>query len=590
MITREAVYHKVEGVYSYSISPNEIQVRLRVKKNEINIVKVVHGDRYQPFEETTGMVVLNNIASDDLFDYYQGIIPTKTRRIQYAFFLQSKGESLWYGEKGLAKDIQLSGVFQYAYLHESDRFVVPEWASDGIVYQIFPERFYNGDKSINPKDTVPWDTKPDWYMQYGGDLEGIIQKLPYLEKLGVNVLYMTPIFESPSVHKYDTIDYYKIDPHFGDEETAKRLIQECHNRGIKVIFDAVINHCGNLFFAFQDVVKNGEKSPYVDWFNIESLPVKADFDKLWEEQKQPPNYETFANNVQTMPKLMTNNPEVREYFLEVARYWVEDIGIDGWRLDVANEVDHDFWRAFRKTIKKANPNALIIGEIWHDSSDWLQGDQFDSVMNYLFRDCLLNFFARKSIGVETFDAQLTRSRLLYKDAANYSMFNLLDSHDTERFLTSCNEKEERLRLAAAFQMTYLGMPMIYYGTEVGMVGENDPDCRRGMIWDESEQNRELFDYFKKLISIRKEQPALRRGSFSTWFKDEVTSTYGFIRATNDESIGVLLNNSGAERTVTVPITFAQKSVTNLLNGEKIECDENLFVQITLAPYEVVILK
>ena len=213
---------------------------------------------------------------------------------------------------------------------------------------------------------------------------GVIDRFGHLVDLGVDVIYFTPIFEAPSNHKYDTVDYYWIDPHFGDEDTVRKLIELAHEHGIKVVFDAVFNHSGYGFFAFQDVLEHGEDSPYAHWFNIDSFPV----------QTEPPNYETFANQIATMPKLMTCHDDVKEYFLEVGRYWVREFGIDGWRLDVANEIDHHFWREFREAVKSENPDALIVGELWHEASEWVRGDQFDSVMNYSFQYACLDFLPR----------------------------------------------------------------------------------------------------------------------------------------------------------------------------------------------------
>ena len=261
------------------------------------------------------------------------------------------------------------------------------------------------------------------------------------------------------------------------------------------------NHSDMIWF---NVLKHGEESPYAHWFNIESFPVETD----------PPNYETFANDIYTMPKLMTNEPDVKEYLLDVAAYWIREANIDGWRLDVANEIDHDFWREFRKVVKKENPDALIVGEIWHEASEWVRGDQFDCVMNYSVQYACIDFFAKGVIRAETFANRLAKVQVNHCQSVNRAMFNLLGSHDTERFLTMCNEETKRFALAVAFQMTYEGAPMIYYGDEVGMVGETDPDCRRGMIWDKKQQDREILQWYKRLIALAKD-PVLRMGDCRT---------------------------------------------------------------------------
>lgn len=584
--------HVADTPYAFAIGSHELKIRIKVKRGDVRQCHVLHGDRYQA-QGREQVLFLKKTAWDHLFDYFEGILPTKTRRIKYVFHLQgTDGSEVWLGEKGAGLDRDAAGAFQFAYIAEQDRFVTPDWVHDTVVYQIFPERFHNGDPSNDPEGVLSWDQPlTRWDSFYGGDMAGIIEKLPYLAELGIGAIYLTPVFYSPTNHKYDTIDYYKIDPHFGNLDTCKKMVKKAHERGIRVIFDAVFNHCGDRFFAFQDVLEKGQRSKYADWFHIESFPVV---------QKPQASYETFANNVYTMPKVNTANPEARAYLLDIARYWIEEAGIDGWRLDVANEVDHDFWRAFRKTVKEANPDAVIIGEVWHDSRAWLRGDQFDGVMNYLFKEAVCDFFAKQSIGVRTFNSRLTHSRMIYSDQANASMFNLIDSHDTERFLTACekggwgwNEEKcslDRMKLAALFQLTYPGMAMIYYGDEVGMEGEGDPHCRRPMVWEKKEQNVELLELYTKTLQLRKDFPALRRGGFVTWLEDELRNTYGYLRCYEDETVAILINNGPVSQTAQVNISWKQdgETVTELFTGRSFAAaDSNL---IELAPYGFVMLR
>ncbi len=576
----ESILHQPYGSYAFPVDHHTLRIRLRVKKNELKQITLLLGDRYQPIENDIPFI-MENIAKDELFDYFQVDLHSDTRRLRYTFFIESKqGEAWWYGDKGIVKDRQYAGDFQFPYINEADLFDVPEWAKEGIVYQIFPERFKNGNKENDPSNVEAWGGKPKYHNFFGGDLDGIIDELPYLEELGINVIYLTPIFESPSNHKYDTIDYYKIDPHFGDVETLKKLVKESHQRGIRIILDAVFNHSGAQFFAFQDVIKNGEKSKYKDWFYIDGLPVIT---------SPKPNYETFANDVATMPKLRTSNPEVRKYLLDIAKYWIVEAGIDGWRLDVSNEVDHSFWREFREVVKAANPEALIIGEIWHDSAPWLEGDQYDSVMNYLFRDAIFDFISKKTIGVSSLDARLAKARMKYRDQANYAMFNLIDSHDTERFLTSVNENENRLRLAALIQMTYVGMPMIYYGTEIGMTGFNDPDCRKTMVWDKKKQNKALLEYYKKLIEIRKTNPALTKGKVKTILLDEIKQVYGYLREYQDQKIATVVNSLPRKQSITIPAPKNVNQGIDLLKNKNYVV-ENGVITLELEGEEGTIIK
>jgi cyclomaltodextrinase / maltogenic alpha-amylase / neopullulanase len=569
---KEAIFHLPQGAYAYAVSKNEARITLRAKKGDLMGCILVYEDRFEA-PGSYGTVEMEDAGSDGMFDYYQTTISSETKRIRYRFLLDDGKTTTWFAEGGFAVTGEKAGWFHLPYLNAADLFEVPEWVNDAVVYQIFPDRFRNGNPARDPEGVLSWDEgqRPTPSTFFGGDLEGVIEGLPYLEELGVNLIYMTPIFLSPSTHKYDTIDYLQIDPMFGDLETCKRLVDEAHKRGMRVMLDAVFNHCGAQFPPFQDVVEKGADSEFADWFHIHLFPV--DMDKV--------NYETFAVDVWAMPKFKTENPAVRDYLLNVAEFWVKEIGIDGWRLDVADEIDHSFWRDFRRVVKAANKDALIVGEAWHESGEWLQGDQWDSVMNYLFRDACLDFFAKNEIDAERFDGRLTRKRMLYREQANRAMFNLLGSHDTARFLTECGENKDRMKLAVVFQMTYIGIPEIYYGDEVGMVGKTDPDCRRTMIWDVAEQDRQLFDLHKRLIAIRKEFPALQTGRFQTIVSDALTNVYGYIRQNEQETIYVLLNNSSRPQPARVPMMMQG---TDLLEDGVYEGD------FEMEPYGALVLR
>ena len=548
---REAIYHKPCGAYAYPLDSQTLSITLRAKKGDLKSCQLFYGDSWQP-DVPLQAVKMKKVATDELFDYFRIIVDVPSRRIRYVFLLDDGHEKLWYSEKGFSIEKFEAGelglpYFELLYIRENDVFSVPEWARGAVIYQIFPDRFYNADKTNDPPNSKRWGELPvteDTF--YGGDLRGIIEKISYLSELGIDAIYLTPIFSSPSPHKYDTSDYYQIDPHFGDFETFKELVDKCHERNIKVILDGVFDHCGYNFWAFQDVVQKGRKSKYRKWFRIYDFPIRT---------HPQPTYETWGKGIWWMPRLLTENPEVKKYLIKVAVYWIEKAGIDGWRLDVASEVDHDFWREFRKAVKRANPEALLIGEVPHEVTPWLQGDQFDSVMNYPFRAVMIDFFAKETIKVDVFDAILAKQRVEYKQQANEVLYNLLGSHDTIRFLSLCKGKEEKMVLAITFQMTYLGMPAIYYGDEVGMVGGDWSylDCRRAMVWDEVSQNRELLNHYKKLINIRKVHPALTQGDFTTVHMNPRSNTYGFLRRYGDERIFVILNNSPRKQTVTISV-------------------------------------
>jgi glycosidase len=420
-------------------------------------------------------------------------------------------------------------------------YPIPDWVKDAIFYEIFPERFANGDPDNDPPGVKPWDGIPTRTNFFGGDLQGIINKLDYLEALGINALYLTPIFAANTNHKYDTVDYYRIDPHFGDLETFRRLLREAHRRGMRIVLDAVFNHVGEGFWAFQDVIERGENSPYVNWFYIEDLPVI----------KEPtPNYATYEN-ADYLVKLNIHNPQVRRHLYDVARHWTRE-GIDGWRLDVPYLMNHRFWKGFRRVVKESNPELYIVAEIWQQATDWLQGDECDGAMNYRLRDLILDFFCEK-LDAPTFDRELAALRAEHPGETAYTMLNLLGSHDTPRFLTLCQGDRERFRLAVTFLFTYVGVPMIYYGDEVGMMGDNDPDCRRPMVWDPVAQDRELLAWHRQLIRIRKAHPALRRGRVQT--VHAAGDIYAFERQHGTDYVLVMLNRAATAQTVRLPDVY-----------------------------------
>lgn len=418
----------------------------------------------------------------------------------------------------------------------------PDWAKHAVFYQIFPERFANGDRRNDPAGVRPWGTQPavDNYM--GGDLDGITQHLDYLQGLGVTALYLNPVFTSDSNHKYHTVDYMHVDPHFGGDAALKRLLKAAHGRGMKVILDGVFNHTGDSHPFFLDAAKNGPKSKYWNWYHIEGLPVV----------KQPkPNYEAWWG-LPSLPKLqVAKNPEVASYIYAVETHWLKE-GIDGWRLDVPNEIDSDaFWRGFRQRAKAVNPQAYIVGEIWDPADRWLQGDQFDAVMNYQLRDAVMKFFGNDAMKAGSFDIATKALREHYDPAVTQVMFNLIDSHDTQRFLTETGGEVSRLKLASLFQFTYVGAPVIYYGDEIGLQGGKDPDCRRCFPWDPARWNQDLLSHYRRLAVTRRAHPALSTGSFRTLYKGDEDGVYVYARELNGDRAIVALNTSTQQRAVTV---------------------------------------
>ncbi len=579
---REAVYHRSESTWVYPISKDRLRVMLRTGNHDDLKCSIINRERYDLKTKHT-ITPMRRIGRDQDFTYWRGDIGFPTRRIMYFFSLNSDtGGKLWYGEWGLSSDPQGAGWFQFPMITQGDLLNVPQWARGAVAYQIFPDRFANGDPSNDPEGVYTWHVNPSRevvthaYTSFGGDLKGIISGLPYLSELGIELIYLTPIFSAPTMHKYDVRDYFKLDPQFGDMEDLRKLVQECSKRGIRIILDGVFNHCGYEFGPFQDVVKNGPASRYWNWFHVKGYPI---------ETEPLPNYEAFAY-APSMPRLNTSNPEVISYFTEVCLYWLREAGVHGWRFDTANEVDPDFWRYLRKAVKREFPDALLMGEIWHDANRWLQGDQFDSVMNYTFRDSVLKFFAERSIDAATFDARVTKMLVMYRRQAQEVNLNLLGSHDTGRFLGYCNNRKERLKLALAFQMTFIGMPIVYYGDEIGMTSEDGmEEGRAPMIWDREFQDRGLFDYVKGLIHLRKRYAALKIGDFRTL--SAADGIYSYLRQLGEQNIIVVLNNStqGGEFSLSIPDEGgAGKVYTELLSQETAQNREGALTTI-LQPFK-----
>ena len=499
---KSSVVHFARDQFLYSSSLDSITIMIMASKGDIAKMELLHGDPYD-FEgpnwiyESTEM---RFTGSDELYDYYRQTVQLPHLRARYAFRLTDHdGEVSHFTEKGFYDDLPEVGLlFALPYLHHTEVFSAPEWVKDTVWYQIFPERFANGNKSLDPEGTLEWGSaEPTPENFFGGDLEGVINHLDYLKELGITGIYFTPVFHAFSNHKYDTIDYMEIDPQFGTKETLKKLVEEAHNRGIKVMLDAVFNHSGYHFKPFQDLLQNEEASKYKDWFHPHSLPL----------DEQNLNYDAFGY-VSSMPKLNTKNPEVRDYLLTVAKYWIEECGIDGWRLDVANEVDFDFWRSFRKTVKNEKEDAYILGEIWHDSMPWLRGDQFDAVMNYPFLTAILEMFAEETLEPSRFAEKMTKVYHMYPHTVNKAAFNLIGSHDTPRILTECQGDLAKVKQIYTILLTFTGTPCIYYGDEIALDGGQDPGCRKCMPWDEEEQNRDMFEHVQRLIALRKENPVL----------------------------------------------------------------------------------
>ncbi|HED09724.1 MAG TPA: alpha-amylase [Caldithrix abyssi] len=544
----------------------------------------------------------------------------------------------------------------------------PDWVESAVFYQIFPERFSNGDTSNDPTlasiagsyphdTTSAWHISPwtaDWYKlqpwekangkgfaynaqrrRYGGDIQGIINRLDYLKKLGINAIYLNPVFYAPSLHKYDAAAFHHIDPFFGpdpqadlqlfkDENPADpatwqwssadklflEMLDQAHRRGIRIIIDGVFNHTGINFWAFRDVREKGAASPYASWYTI----------KRFDDPATPEDEFDYTGwmNVRELPELKEDDkgliPPVAEHIFAVVRRWMDpngdgdpSDGIDGWRLDVAEMIKHPFWREFRKRVKAINPQAYITGEVfWEDWANnklmdpepWLRGDQFDGVMNYRWAAAMTRFFIDDSTryNADEFAREIMRLDRSYAPQTRYQLLNLMDSHDTDRLASNIvnpdlfydkgiglgdnpyydvrkprAEEWQKLRLIAMVQMTFPGPPMIYYGTEAGMWGADDPDERKPMVWPRMQYETEtanisltprpadpvvfdssLFNFYAQLIRLRLSQPALTRGRMKFVYSDREKDILAYKRVWNSDEIMIVVNNSGREQTVYLP--------------------------------------
>ncbi|MBN1893319.1 alpha amylase N-terminal ig-like domain-containing protein [bacterium] len=583
------------------VNPDEagLEFRFRAFSGDLEsmVLRILEGGTW----EAVPMIL---DGSDETYDYYRCRISRDVREpLRFLFELQDGAIRLTAGPKGLtAESPGESGAYVYD-PQELPLFLTPDWAKDGIFYQIFPDRFCNGDPSNDQDFSEPYyegvsspppegngrleyfhlvrdwsdcsgltaspfrsDGRPDYFSFYGGDIAGVSGKLDYLHDLGVTILYFNPLNEARSNHKYDPVDYGRIDPHFADEETFREFTRKAHDLGIRIIVDMAFNHTGDWHYAFRDTREKGEASPYWHWYEWRrwplpegGCPTPCDFYDCWWGYPIHPNLNYDLSRPNDQENGITNmaeavpNLDVVHHILDVARYWIGTLGIDGFRLDVPNEVPLWMWKEFRAVVDSLKPDAFLIGEIWGNAMPWLGPDCFHSTMNYkYFRDPVLQFFAARSVDAARFDRMLAPGRQQYPLQATQVMMNLIGSHDTERFITLAGGDERRLMLAALFQMTYVGIPQVYYGDEVGLEGGRDPDNRRTFPWYwESDENRSrIHHYYKRIMNIRRNHAALRTGSYRTLHARD--GTLIFLRS-KDEEILVAIHNEEKAGDITLDL-------------------------------------
>ncbi len=416
---------------------------------------------------------------------------------------------------------------------------VPYWVKDAVFYQIFPDRFRNGDPGNDPPNLAEWGSQPTIWDFQGGDLRGVVEKIDYLLDLGVNAIYFNPIFQATSNHRYNTSDYFKIDPKLGQEEDFLALLDVAHQNEIRVVIDGVFNHCGRGFFAFNDVLENHSHSPYIDWFHLNNIPPDA---------YSPGDADDYAAwwKFKSLPKFNTDNPDVRKYIFDIARYWIR-AGADGWRLDVPSEIDDEsFWEEFREVVKSENQDAYLLGEIWDGDPRWVGERSFDGLMNYPLREGIIGLL-KSSLTVGDFSTRISTLMDQYSRDNTFAMYNLLGSHDTERIKTELEARQDKLKMAYLALFSFPGAPALYYGDEIGMEGGKDPACRKAFPWDENEWDKDLRKYTQRLIGIRKQRVELRRGSYQEIMVDSKRKGYGFARILGENSLLAVMNFSDTRR-------------------------------------------
>lgn len=512
----QAIYHRPESNYCFATDGKTIVLRIRFAKGEqICKLSVWYNTKYhiaqQQFKQKMQL-----IASDTQFDYYKATLRLGDPRLAYLFYFEYDNKPYYFCEDGLVSTYNFNlayfNSFQFAYINDDDVIQNVGWLNNAVFYQIFVDRFCCSDKAIGIKSKInaEWDELPTPTSFYGGNLDGITEKLDYINGLGATAIYLTPIFKSKSNHKYDTIDFYCIDESFGDKESLKRLVEKAHEKGMRVVLDAVFNHVSHDFARFKDVMKKGKKSKYFDWFVIDGEKIRQD----------PPNYACFGD-CEYMPKLNTCNKEVQNYLVDVMLYWMKECDVDGWRLDVSDEISHGFWRKVREAVKSQKSDSALIGENWHNSESFLRGDQFDSIMNYALTKRMMDFWVDESIDEKQLADRLNSLYMRYSDVTNNMMFNLLDSHDTARFFTRVNKDRNRLLCAIATLVFLPGSFNLYYGTDILLEGEYDPDCRRTFDFSKL-QEKDIIDFqisLKEVLKLKR-QPAIKNGKLKIYSKND----------------------------------------------------------------------
>ena len=556
------------GLPDVNVDRNRLTIRLRVRSGDVAAVE------FRPL----GMkpVRMARVAGDDLFDVYEAVEPNLKARIDYRFALADGGSWRTFGADGLDKDRPFRFDPKVA-----RPFEVPSWPEGGVVYQLFPDRFENGDKGNDLPGTLPWNaTDLKYDSRLGGDVAGIRQHLPYLQGLGIGTVYFTPVFDSPSYHRYDARSYTKIAPDFGTNADFALLTKQLRSRGMRTVMDFAFNHTATDGPWFTDLRQKGEASRYRDFYFPKSFPI---------EVKPNPNYVAWYG-FPSMPKLNTANPAVQKAEIAAVDYWRTNGSLAGVRLDVANEVDPSLWRALRSHEKATSKDFWIVGENWGDGTPWFGGDQWDSQMGYQFRDAALGFFAEGKTTPKAFADRLMATYAMYPPQVSRNLMTLIGSHDTPRFLSLCKGDGDLMRPAATVQLAWPGAPMIYYGDEIGMTGGADPMNRKGMEWNRATDGNGMLRFYRRMIAVRNANPALQSGDPSILLTDDAKDALAFGRALGREAAAVALNRGKVAQTVAIPLPAALrgKPLLDALSGRRYEASGSSLL-VVLGPERAAVL-
>ncbi len=586
-----AIIHEPKGNLVYPYDENTLHLRIKTEKEDVEKITVIAGDPFDWIFDTkknewvfdytrSSTIEMTKEGSTKYHDiWFAEIKGRETSRIRYAFTLQSGDEKILFGchtvenlNKNPEKIDDIFNYFNFPYINEEDVYKAPSWVQDTIWYQVTL-----GSYSDNGNECKDY---------FCGNIKGMIKKLDYIKKMGFTGIYFNPIFQSDSWHKYDISDYYKIDKSYGTNEEFKQFIDKAHSLGIKVILDAVFNHAGASHPYWQDVVVQGANSPYFNYFYIDgNKPVQYlgdPFDAV--KVRNTINYKTFGY-CHTMPKWKTSNPEVRKHLIDSAVYWLKEYNIDGWRCDVSNEVSHDFWREFRKEVKKANKDAYIIGENWDDANAWLKGDQYDGVMHYELAYPIWKYIGKKThdekqkINIATptmFKEEMIKALTMYPKNVTKNMFTLISSHDIDRVKNFCSNDMSKVKLMYIIMFTFAGSPCIYYGDEIGMEGKALAN-RTPMIWNEKLQNKDIQNFIKKIVTLRKKHSSLKAVDVNWLLTDDENNVVIYEKASevNDEKVIVILNNNENNVEVKLPKKLQDKCFINLFTNDSLKLDNSL---------------